>query len=140
MSEEEYLNTRLKTQIAWYSRKARLNKHLSLWTRIIIIALGVSIGVVTQIDFDSYPKSITLTLIGAVISLFTGIGAIMRFQEKWTKYRSAAEALKHEEFIFKTRTGPYSAVETPLQLFVPKIESLISNENDAWREYMNHKT
>jgi hypothetical protein len=47
-------------------------------------------------------------------------------------YRSTAEALKHEKYLWLAKAGPYSNVKNLDPLLAERVESLISRENAKW--------
>lgn len=137
MNEDEYLNERLANQISWYSKKGSINKALSNITKALVIILASLITVLTQIEFDSGIKNTILAAIAALIAIISGVSGAMKFQEKWTKYRTTAETLKHEQWLYKTGTGPYDNNSEAFKTLVPRVENLISRENSMWSEYVS---
>jgi hypothetical protein len=137
MKEEEYLKERVEGQIGWYERKSARNKKLTHWSKGLVIALSVSIPVVAGFPWLSESFRLDFTgLLGGLVSGISGITAVMKFQDKWTKYRLAAEMLTHEKMLYTTRTGPYERHEDPFKLLVPKIENIIAEETAGWKEYV----
>jgi hypothetical protein len=49
----------------------------------------------------------------------------------WISYRSTAEALKHERYLYLARAGPYTGEDRHRQL-AERIEGLISQEHAKW--------
>jgi Protein of unknown function (DUF4231) len=47
-------------------------------------------------------------------------------------YRSSAEALKHEKYLFLASAGPYAAAENPRALLAERVESMVSQEHAKW--------
>ncbi|HFC76762.1 MAG TPA: DUF4231 domain-containing protein, partial [Candidatus Moranbacteria bacterium] len=45
------------------------------------------------------------------------------------------ESLKHEKYLFLTKSEPYD-IDEPFKLLVQRVESLISKENTNWSNYM----
>ena len=80
-----------------------------------------------------------LVVLGVLIAGITGLLALYKFEEKWIKYRTTAESLKHEKFRYLTRTMPYDG-EAPFPLLVQRVESLISQENQDWSQYVGTRT
>ena len=69
---------------------------------------------------------------GATIVVFEGLQQLFQFQQNWVSYRSTAEQLKHEKFLFTARAGPYAAVARPEGLLAERVEGLVSQEHSAW--------
>jgi Protein of unknown function (DUF4231) len=45
--------------------------------------------------------------LAAAIVVFEGAQHLYQLQEHWISYRSTAEALKHERYLYLARVGPY---------------------------------
>ena len=54
--------------------------------------------------------------------------------ENWLEYRTTCESLKHEKYLFLTRTEPYDS-NAAFALLVRRVESLLSKENSAWARH-----
>jgi hypothetical protein len=65
-------------------------------------------------------------VIAALIGLY-------QFQENWTHFRTTCEALRHEKYLYETKTDPYN-IEESFPRFVQRIESLISTEHSSWSQ------
>ena len=61
-----------------------------------------------------------------------GIMAAFKIREKWINYRTAAENMRSEYWLYKTGSGPYSHGDRQ-RIFVERIELLLSEETRAWR-------
>jgi hypothetical protein len=73
--------------------------------------------------------------LGVLVATAAGFSSLLKFQENWIKYRTSAESLKKEKFLFQTGVAPYDG-ETPLVLLVQRVETLVSQENTNWAQYM----
>jgi len=135
-TEEEYLRDRVDDQIDWYDKKSQANQKLYKWLRVIEIISAASIPFVAGYMDDSilWPKVIAGGL-GLVVAIITAIVGLYNFQEHWVEYRTTCESLKHEKFLYLTKTEPYN-IEDPFPLFVKRIESLISTENTKWSQHV----
>jgi hypothetical protein len=137
MTEQDYIKTRIDDQITWYSNKATTNKLLNHWTKGLIIVFSATIPLVAGLEFCSEVKNITLGILGSLIAILSGLSGLLKFQEKWTEYRTTSETLKHEKILFQTKTGPYSEDQEPFKLLVTRTENLVSKEHSAWSQYIN---
>lgn len=136
MNQAEYLSKRVDDQIAWYSHKSGWNQRLYKRLRAVEIVCAAAIPLLVGLVSEQAPVLKWLIgLLGVLVAIVTGIVALYRFQENWIQYRTTAESLKHEKFLFLTGTGPYAAAE-PFPLFVQRIEQLISREHSSWAQYM----
>ena len=79
-------------------------------------------------------KYIELTKEG-LLAAITAILGLYKFQENWLEFRTTCESLKHEKYLFLTKSEPYDQEES-FRLLVDRVESLISKENTAWNRCM----
>ncbi len=136
MNESEYLETRVEDQIKWYDAKSNYNQKCYKLLRFIEIVAATSIPFLTGYVTDTKPVFRTVVgLLGLVIAIIAGVVSLLRFQENWIGYRTTCESIKHERYLFLTRTEPYNADE-PFPLLVQRIESMISKENTTWAKYI----
>lgn len=139
MEESEYLETRVDEQIYWYDTKSKNQQN---WYKILRI---VEVGAAAFIPFlAGYMTEINLCvrtivgLLGLGVTIITAVVSLCRFQENWIEYRTTCESLKHEKFLYLTKTEPYN-IKLSFSLFVQRIESLISKENTKWAQYIQPK-
>ncbi|MGH7808100.1 MAG: DUF4231 domain-containing protein [Thermodesulfobacteriota bacterium] len=136
MSEDDYLKDRLEDQIRWYDKKSQCNQKLYKVLRGVEIGaaalIPLLIGYVTQ---DSVCLKITVGAFGVLVAIIAGLLSLGRFQELWIEYRVTCESLKHEKYLFLTKTDPYDE-DNPFPLLVKRVESLISREYTNWAQYM----
>jgi hypothetical protein len=137
MTEQEYIKTRIDDQITWYSNKATTNKFYNHLTKGLIIAFSAIIPFIAGLEFCTTTKNVILGIFGSLISILSGLSGLLKFQEKWTEYRTTSETLKHEKLLFLTKTGPYNVEPEPFKLLVTRTENLVSKENSAWSQYIN---
>lgn len=139
MTPEEYIEARLDEQIHWYSAKSRSNQ---IWFRVLrlleIAFASTSPFLVSQITADTPALKIIVGSMGVCVAVIAGIVSLYRFQENWIEYRSTAESLKHEKFLFLTKSPPYDG-DNSFHAFVSNVESLISKENAAWSSALREK-
>ena len=70
-------------------------------------------------------------VLGAVIVVLEGAQHLYQYQEHWITYRSTAEALKHERYLYLAQAGPYAGDDRHSQL-AERLEGLISQEHANW--------
>lgn len=131
MTEEEYLKERLDDQLAWYSKKSQYNQKWFKRLRLVEIVAAALIPFLSGMG-DKIPYSQWLIGgLGALIAIAAAITALFKYQENWIEYRTTAEQLKHEKYLFLTNVKPYHTEER-FQFLVERVESLISKENSNW--------
>ena len=137
MTPEEYLKDRVENQIDWYDRKSLNNKKWFYLLQIIVLAMSAAVPVVSilSIVFENMWIRLCIAILGATVTISAGIISICQFRKNWIEYRATAESLKHEKFMFKTKTGPYSKSDA-FPVFVERIEVLVSRENTDWKQHL----
>ena len=119
---------RLEEQIAWYSRGARRNKRNYQRIKVVQIVAAATIPVLAATDLPTWVAG----ALGALIVILESIQQLFQFHSNWTHYRSTAEALKHEKFLYLARAGAYANATRPDTLLAERIENRVSQEHTAW--------
>ena len=131
MKEDEYFKNRLEYQLAWYSKESQHNQKWFKRLRLTEIISAALIPFLSGMG-DKIPYSPWLIGgLGVLIAVAAATSALFKYHENWFEYRTTAEQLKHEKFIYLTNTKPYDT-EEKLGLLVERVEALISKENSAW--------
>jgi hypothetical protein len=118
---------RLEDQLSWYDRKSRDNQRRYKWLKLLELAIAAALPVVAALNS---PIWVTGGL-AAVIVLLEGAQHLYQFQEHWITYRSTAEALKHERYLYLATAGPYGSEDRHRQL-AERLEGLVSQEHAKW--------
>jgi Protein of unknown function (DUF4231) len=126
---------RLEGQIKWYGSHARSNKR---WYMRIKVAQIVSAAIIPVIAAADLPTWIAGAL-GALVVVLESIQQLFQFHSNWTTYRSTAEALKHEKFLFIANAGAYATAKDPASLLAERIEGRVSQEHAAWASEQQHQ-
>lgn len=132
LTPDEYLKNRVENQIEWYDHKSAANKKGFIILQIITLLASASIPVFSIFSVNMWAR-VLIAILGSATAVTTGIVSLYQFREHWIEYRTTAESLKHEKYMFQTATGPYSA-EDAFTVFVEHIETLVSQENAAWQQ------
>jgi hypothetical protein len=131
---------RLEDQINWYDREStgskRMFKRLKTATLAISVSIPLSAAFATR--YPLYTGVITGAM-GASIALLEGLQQLNQYHQNWITFRSTAEALKHEKFLFLSTAGPYVSVSNPKSLLAERIESLVSQEHGKWASAQEQK-
>lgn len=80
--------------------------------------------------------SIIIGALGVIIAISAGLSALYKYHENWLEYRTTAETLKHEKYLFQTKCSPYNNDDAFCKL-VQRTERLISKENSKWSSYVD---
>lgn len=134
MQPDEYIRDRLDDQINWYSEKSQWHQRWFKRLRVIEILFATSIPfLVSYITPETGMLKLVVGAMGVAVALISGLVTLYRFQENWIEYRTMAETLKHEKFLFLTQTPPYGGGNL-FPLLVERVESTISKENTNWAQ------
>ncbi|MEN2280602.1 DUF4231 domain-containing protein [Algoriphagus sp. SE2] len=135
MNEENYIAERVDKQLDWYEEKAALNKKLFIWKEGLVISFAALIPFILVWDPLESGKILSAAL-GMSITILSGVASTMKLEKKWTEYRTTAETLKHERFLYFTRSGHYQNPKPLFNEFVQRVENIISKENSFWNQYI----
>lgn len=118
---------RLENQLGWYDGKAVRNQRRYKWLKVLEIAVAAALPVVAALHS---PVWVTGGL-GAVVVVLEGVQHIYQFQENWITYRSTAEALRNERYLYLAKAGPYAGEDRD-RVLAERIEVLLSQEHTKW--------
>ena len=127
MATNETLD-RLDSQIKWYSQKSAWNQDRFKKLKVVEIIAAAFVPFAAGM---SAPALLTGSL-GVIVVILEGLQSLYQFQNNWIAYRSTAEALKHEKYLWHAKAGHYSYAENPDVLLAERIEALVSTENSKW--------
>lgn len=132
IDESTYLKTRVDDQISWLSKKSGKNQKWYKWLRLLEI--GSAAAVPLLVGFREKDPSVPAIIgcIGVMLVILQGVHQLYKFRDKWTEYRSAAEALKREKYLFETGVPPYHDTDS-FKTFVRNAETILGMENMVWR-------
>jgi hypothetical protein len=137
MDADEYLKARIDDQITWYDKKSQWNQ--KWFKRLQSAVIGTSALIPLLVGYSDVGKvKFTVGLLGSAGAVMAGVVSLYRFKELWVEYRTTAETIKHEKFLYLTRKGPYD-VEDPFAVLVERVETLISRENTLWYECLHKR-
>jgi hypothetical protein len=137
---------RLQDQIDWYGAKSskaqRAFKRIKI-IEILAAALIPFLGSLTVV-FKSLKDNVALVTgaLGVLITILEGVLHLNQYQENWTNYRSTAEALKHEKYLYLGEAGPYAKANTSDAdaLLAERVEALVSQEHSQWTNIQQQQT
>ena len=133
--EDDYLNDRVKDQIDWFNKKSGTCKHwfyrLKVSETILALLIPFLTGYITN---ELTGLKILVGVIGILVAALAGLLTLFKYQENWVQYRTTAETLTQERFLFIARTGPYKG-DDRFKLFVERVESMLTKENSHWASF-----
>jgi hypothetical protein len=119
---------RLEDQITWYGDKSDFNHRRFKLIKGAQLLSAAAIPVVATLDFHAA----ILAGLGALVVVLEGFQQLNQYQQNWSTFRSTAEALKHEKFLYLANAGPYRHARHDIPLLADRIEGLISQEHAKW--------
>jgi len=119
---------RLEDQIHWYGSKADSNRRWYLGLKILSLVAAATIPVLSAASVST----VALAVLGALILAIEGVQQLVQFHENWLTFRSTAEDLKHEKFLYGASAGPYQSSKHPHALLAERVEVRISSETRRW--------
>jgi hypothetical protein len=138
MNDQQYIAERLDDQCHWLEGKAAWNQTCYKRLRLIEIAAAAFIPALASLKVPDPLTQPIVAVLGIAVALVAGAMGLFKFQENWVQYRSTAEQLKHEKFMYATQCGPYAG-EDRFALLVERVEKLLMKENTAWAEAMSSR-
>jgi hypothetical protein len=123
---------RLNDQLSWYDTKSMENQK---WYKLLKVAEIIAAAIIPFAAGFEGLNILTGTL-GVLIVIFIGIQSLNHYHENWISYRSTAEQLKHEKYLWLLKAGHYKDAINPEAMLIERVESLISKEHAKWEATM----
>ena len=120
---------RLMDQLAWYDSKSVAAQRAYKRVKVAQIAIAAAVPVVAAVRGPTWVTA----LLGSAVVLLEAVQQLYQWQTNWVLYRSTAEALKHEKYLYLSDAGPYSAADRQRQL-AERVEGLVSQEHAKWTQ------
>jgi len=135
MDEKTYFEERLEGEIVWYERKSSQNKRNYYLLRIIeFLSAALIPFLINFLSDQTELLKLAVEVLGIIVVVSTGAISLFRFNELWTEYRTNAELLKHEKYLYLSSAPPYDRSDK-FKVLVERVERLISSENSRWQEF-----
>jgi hypothetical protein len=131
---------RLEDQIRWYDSSSLRSQRFYKWLKGVQLTLATSVPITSMLPFD-FSKWLTAA-VGASIAVLEGIQHMNQYSTLWVTYRSTAEYLKHDKFLFLSGSGPYKGLSSSeqIQVLAERIEERVSAEHANWFNETKRKT
>ncbi|WP_338792124.1 DUF4231 domain-containing protein [Bernardetia sp. MNP-M8] len=140
-NDEEYINERLIDQMNWYDRKSSENK--KKYKRIkraeaiiaalipVVITFG-AFKIVQENDLGVYLQ-VVAALAGVALVIMNSFLELDEHHKLWKEYRVTCEMMRHERYMYMTRSEPYDEADAFPRL-VEKIEAILNSETQRWKQ------
>jgi uncharacterized protein DUF4231 len=120
---------RLEDQLAWYDRKSVAAQQAYKRVKLSQLIVGAIVPVVAALQVSA---AVTASL-AAFVVVAEGAQQLYQWQTNWVLYRSTAETLKHEKYLYLAAAGPYSTDDRH-RVLAERLEGLVSQEHAKWAE------
>lgn len=120
---------RLEDQLDWYDTKSLSAQRMFKRTKLLELLVAAVVPVLAALDVAG---AITAAC-AAVVVVTEAVQQLYQWQMTWITYRSTAEALKHEKFLFLAQAGPYVHDDRD-RVLAERVEGLVSQEHAKWTE------
>ncbi|HST48943.1 DUF4231 domain-containing protein [Jatrophihabitans sp.] len=122
----------LVAQFRWYNRAATGHRRGYLVLKIVALVLG---GAVTVLAAISAPAGLTASLAAGIVAA-EGLQQVFQMHANWISYRTTAEALRQQAFLYTARVDPYADPATRRDRLADVVRTITANENNAWTKAM----
>ncbi len=127
---------RLEDQIGWYDRKSGQNQRRYKVIKFAEIGAASLVAALAGLNVSHA----FVALLAVLVVALEGALQLNQYHANWISYRSTAEALKHEKYLFLANAGPYAKEPGRNQLLAERIESLVSQEHAKWAATQEQET
>lgn len=128
MDADDPTMARLEDQLRWYGRKSEESKRWFQALKTVQVLAAATIPAVATLGLHAAVPA----ALGAAVVVVEGFLQLNQYQQNWLAYRSTAEALKHEKYLFLAGAGPYAGAREGRVILAERIEGLISQEHAKW--------
>ena len=125
---EDPIWERLEDQIGWYDARSARNQRDFKLLKYFEIAAAAAIPIVTPLSVSNVVPAI----LGGLVLVAEAVLHLNQYHQNWLTYRSTAEALKHEKFLYLAHAAHYASAPDPRALLAERIEGLVSQEHATW--------
>jgi hypothetical protein len=130
-----YIKERLDDQYNYYSSAAKKAKNRFQVIRALEIIVAATIPFLSAlITEELLDLKVLVGLLGVIVTVLSGMLMLFKYQENWVNFRSTAEDLKAEKFLFMTGSGPYTSGNQE-ETLVARVEAILSAEQEKWQKY-----
>jgi Protein of unknown function (DUF4231) len=121
---------RLEDQLGWYDRKSGDARRWYQSLKVVQIVVAAAIPVAAAAGAS---RTVPAAL-GATVVVIEGIQQLFQFHQNWIRYRTAAESLKREKYLYLAKAGQYATADSPDALLAETVERISSKEGASWSE------
>jgi hypothetical protein len=120
---------RLEDQLGWYGRKSAAAQRAYNRVKLGQLVVGAAVPVFAGLQVSA---AVTAAL-AALVVVAEGAQQLYQWHTNWILYRSTAESLKHEKYLYLAAAGPYRTGDRH-RVLAERLEGLVSQEHAKWTE------
>lgn len=125
---------RLEDQLAWYDSKSVQAQRDYKRVKVLELVVAATVPVLAGLSV----RAAVTASVAAVVVVLEGLQQLYQWHTNWVQYRSTAEALKHEKYLYQAQAGPYADGDRHRTL-AERLEGLISQEHAKWTQGQHTK-
>lgn len=141
MSDVEYINERLVAQMDWYDKKSsdnkkkykRIKRAESVIAALIPVMIMFGAFKIVQENHLEIYLQIVAALAGVALVIMNSFLELDEHHKLWKEYRVTCEMMRHERYMYMTRSEPYDEADAFPRL-VEKIEAILNSETQRWKQ------
>jgi Protein of unknown function (DUF4231) len=138
--QRDFLELRWLDQVTWMEAKASKAQRFYYRLRLITIVGAVVVPALVALNtLHGWPgdaAQIGAWIVSLVVAVSAAVEGFFQFGQRWRNYRSTAERLKTEGWLFLELAGPYAVVDgshnDAYRTFVSRVEELIQKDVDVY--------
>jgi soluble lytic murein transglycosylase-like protein len=120
---------RLEDQLGWYDSKSIAAQRAYKRVKLVQLIVGAAVPVVAALQVSA----VVTAMLAAFVFIAECAQQLYQWQTDWVLYRTTANALKHEKYLYLAAAGPYSGDDRH-RVLAERIEDLVSQEHVKWTE------
>jgi hypothetical protein len=138
--QREFLKLRWLEQLAWMESKAGQAQRFYYRLRLVTIVGAVVVPALVALNsLDGWRGNATQLgawILSLVVAVSAAVEGFFQFGQRWRNYRSTAERLKTEGWLYLQLAGPYAAVggshADAYRTFASRVEELVQKDVTAY--------
>lgn len=128
----DYIETRLKGQMDYYSKKSAKSRKEYYWMSTILIVINAIIPVLSIGIESAGMLKYVIAAFSAAATIISSVLLLRKPKDIWVKYRSTYEKLKKEKILFETSSGKYK--NGTEEEFILTCEEIMESEHKDWED------
>jgi hypothetical protein len=137
--QRDFLKLRWLDQLTWMEGKAGKAQRYYYRLRLVTIVGAVVVPALVALNtLNGWPGTaaqIATWIVSLVVAISAAVEGFFQFGQRWRNYRSTAERLKTEGWLFFQLAGPYAADAShadAFRTFASRVEDLIQKDVDVY--------